>query len=214
MGDWIRRVDETGEFAGWWRDRVTTGDYELAWKMRHHPAPQVLTFSLRPVSMPGWEAHLDHRLVNGRVKLAGVRIEAADDDADPTPIYKAVGGRKLEQQIGRELQQDMIRRNLPMAWQEATLVKRRVGRRPVTDHELARVAEAYVQACEDDPKAPMPLLASREHRSIDTLQGLKREAKRRGFLVMNGQGKSGGYLTDVAKALLEDPPKEIPHGER
>jgi len=42
----------------------------------------------------------------------------------------------------------------------------------------------------------------REHRSINTLQGLKRKAVERGLLNLRGQGRPGGDLIDKARALL------------
>lgn len=203
MGDWIKLPDEDG--GGWGRDRITTGPHQLGSLTQFKSGEPVrLTFRLDPPEAPGWRAHLEHQLIGGAIQLAELRWERLTPEADPAPIYKTVGGRTLEQQIARELRQEMIWKLLPPEWWEASLQKRRTGRQPVTHLELAQIAERYLQAWKDDPLRPMATLVEREHRSINTLQGLLRTAVKRGIFTRAGRGKAGGALTDEGRALLAE----------
>jgi hypothetical protein len=200
-GDWVRRVDEHGEFASWFRDQVTTGPYRPSWKVHHAGIGEPWTASCTVELVPGWRFRFDYTLEDGTIQCMGGAFEG---DGDPSVLYRKLGGRELDQQIADEFCQDMVRLMLPPDWQDAVLRKRRSGRRPVTEFELAEVAEAYCRACEDEPGRPMPLLASREGLSISALQGLKRKAVNRGLLVLDGHGKAGGRLTTKALHVLEE----------
>jgi hypothetical protein len=216
LGDWVRRED-----GAWWRDRVTTGPHRLDFKGHYHrdgpgsAVDQSVSFSFTPGAMPGWRATLTYRLDRGAIRLAGAAIEPAVPGAfpDPTPLYHHLAGRSLEAQIHAELRQDVIQRSLPAAWREAVVAKRRTGRRPISDLELAELADAYVRACEEEPRRPTALLVERRHESYNTLQANLRRAVDRGLLVRNGHGKAGGHLTERARTILTEA-KEQRHGER
>jgi hypothetical protein len=154
--------------------------------------------------LPGWQIRFEFELRDGAIRLVHQTATLLDDGAGPAPLYRKLGGRELEQQIAEEFRQDMVRQVLPPDWRAAALETRRSGRQPVTDLELAELAEQYIEAWKDEPRAPMPLLKKRENRSINTLQGLLREAVNRGLLTRNGQGKPGGELTDTARQLLNE----------
>lgn len=204
-GDFVQEVGANGEIR-WLRDRVTTGPFtSIAWEYDEDENYRGrFTFLAELPDVPGWVVRFHHELRDGVIRLEGVEAERASDDADSAPLYRKLGGRELEQQVQAELRQDLVRGQLPPDWQAATLATRRTGRRPVTDMELARLCAAYKAAWEEAPRAPMPLLAGREHRSINTLQGLLRRAVERGLFERSGQGRAGGRLTDRARQLLNE----------
>jgi hypothetical protein len=184
----------------WYRDRVWTGPYRLSWKIHHAGIGAPWTASCTVELVPGWHFRFDHMLRDGVIELVGGGFEG---DGEPSVLYNKLGGRAFAQQVADEFAQDFFRQALPPDWREASLRKRRSGRRPVGDIELAEIADAYCRACDDAPGRPMPLLAEREHLSVHALQGLKRKAVERGLLKLNGQGKAGGHLTAKAKRILK-----------
>jgi hypothetical protein len=205
-GDYERRVYETGD-TRWWRTRASTGPYRPSWKIDQHGVsggPFTVSFTFTEL-VPGWDCRFDHVLRDGEITLD--RVEIFGGDGDPSLLYRKLGGRALEQQIADEFCQDFFRRilaKISVEWAEASLRKRRTGRRPAGDIELAQIADAYLRACEDEPRAPMPELVKREGIGLHALQGMKREAVQRGLLKLNGQGKAGGHLTAKAKRLLKE----------
>jgi hypothetical protein len=207
LGDWVH------EEGGWRRDRVTTGPYRLNFHGTYKRGKEpVVSFSFDPEDLPGWRVTMRYRLHDGAIRFVGLSIDPAEpgDVPDEGSIFRR--SRKLEAQVHRELREPMIQRLLPPAWRGVVLAKRRSGRRPITDLELAELAEAYVQACEEQPRRPTALLVERRHESYDTLQANLRRAAKRGLLVRNGHGKAGGHLTDRARTILTD--KEQTNGER
>jgi hypothetical protein len=204
VGDFVRRVNENG-VPYWYRDRCWTGPYEPSWRFearRGQPVRALLTIEFD--EMPGWEVRFEYELRDRAIQCVRQHAERVSDDAGPSVLYRKFGGRELEQQVAAEFRQDIIRMAMPPEWRAAALETRRTGRQPVTDLELCELAEAYVNAWESDKRRPMVALRERDGRSMNTLQGLKKKAVERGFLILNGQGKPGGYLTPKAEQLLSD----------
>jgi hypothetical protein len=204
-GDWERRVDEHGEFAGWWRVDVSTGPYRPSWKIHHTGIGAPWIASLTVELVPGWRVRFNFMLEDGAIQLANFEGEG---DGDPSVLYRKLGGRALEQQIADEFSQDMFRAILPPDWQTAALRKRRSGRHPVSELELAKLAEAYCHAYDENPHHPAALLAERDDWNMNTLQGRLRKAEERGFLKREGQGKAGGKLTAKARRILKKHERE------
>lgn len=203
-------TDDRGDVR-WRRDRVTTGDLPIVWNYEEDQDYRGrFTCGVELPDVPGWVVWLHHELQDGAIRLESVDVERATPDADSAPLYRRLGGRELEQQIQAELRQDVIREQLPPDWQAAALATRRSGRHPVTPLELARLAQAYLAAWDESPRAPMVLLVEREHQSINTLQGLLRRAVEQGIFEREGQGKPGGRLTAKALRLLNE---ENDHGK-
>jgi hypothetical protein len=203
LGDWVRLVDADGNFAGWFRDRVMTGDFKPRWDFGGHtgePFQAVLTVELP--ELPGWEARFVYEFREGAIRLVRQEAILLDESAGPGALYRKFGGRKLEQQVREEFQQPFIRMLLPAEWQGDLLERRRAGRHPVTDLELAELGERYERARDEQPHRPMALLAEREGKSRDTLQGQFREAVARGLWTPRSRGKPSGDLTNRARALL------------
>lgn len=212
-GDFGRYADDKGDEL-WFREEVSSGLLEPRWRVRmRRGEPTTATLAVGLDDLPGWR--LEVTLQEGEATIDPVRfvIEPADIEQPPspaTPVYRKLGGADFERAVQRDMQQDMIRQLFPPSWRSKVLQSRRYGRQPVSELELAEVAAAYVQACEDDPKRPTALLAERMGVSYHTAQGLKRKAAHSAkppLLELAGQGRSGGRLTERARQLLAENPK-------
>ena len=203
LGDWVRRVDEAGNFQGWVRDRVTSGLQNPRWF--HHPRSGRVTLTVELDDLPDWDVEI--RLERRGDVIAPVEWHATyrgEGAPDATPVYRKLGGADLERAVERELADPLVVRTfLPAKWKDAALQARRHGRQPVSDLELAELADRYVDACSRSRK-PMVLMTEEDplFRSLNTLQSLKRKAVERGLLKLAGHGKAGGELTNKARALL------------
>lgn len=81
------------------------------------------------------------------------------------------------------------------------------GSRGRDDLFYARLAQAYVEALAEAPRAPLRRMldeaaAAGEHETADGLRGRLRRARERGFLTAAPVGQAGGELTPKATAIL------------
>jgi len=214
-GDYERWETPAGEFLGWFRTGWTTGPHEpTLWKLRMSPGTAtVLEFTFTLEHLPQWPITFEMELRGGVVRTVRGRFEAKDDDADPSVIYRQLGGDALADQIEKELQQGQLWKVLPEPWKRAVLGKRRRGRRRATDLELAYLAQEYCEAWEAAPRSPMKELARRRSESADALRTRLDQAVERLLFEKRGHGKSGGFLTPLGQQTI-DQGREPVNGER
>jgi hypothetical protein len=92
----------------------------------------------------------------------------------------------------------------PRDW--VTGLARRPGRQGRSDLDYARVAAHYVQNLSS--ATPLKDLAKQLNFSTSQVRNLLYEARRRGLLTAAPKGKSGGALTERARALIGTLPEE------
>ncbi|WP_229022787.1 hypothetical protein [Actinomarinicola tropica] len=203
---------------GWYRDRVSTGpyliDWTAKWAIRRPPdfqgewtgydGPTTMTATFETETLPGWRVEIEYRLSSGAIRPVRTVTTAVADDPDPGPLYRALGGRRLDVQLEREFRQDMVQMMLPADWKGAAFKRRQVGRRPLSDAELVEHCLTYLAFCESDPDRPTKAWSESESwLSYDTVQGWLRAAERRGLFSRAGHGKAGGMLTAKAREIME-----------
>ncbi len=87
------------------------------------------------------------------------------------------------------------------------------GPRSGADVRYAQIAARYVELVEhtDTPRAQ---IADEFHLGNETIQNYLYRARERGLLTSPGQGRTGGQLTERARAILRDLDQEDEDGER
>lgn len=214
LGDYELREDPEHERPTWWRAEVSTGRYQPAWRFRaRRGKPFVLEATWTFDHLPGWPITIEHELRDGVITPVRVRSEA-EDGADPTILYRQLGGDALVQQTEAEMRQEFHWRLLPKEWQTAVLAKRKRGRKPATPLELALLAQEYEQAWEAEPRRPMAELARRRNESVDALRTRLDAARDGGLFEKRGPGKPGGFLTPKGRRLIEIAMEGTDHGKR
>ncbi|MGH9380853.1 MAG: hypothetical protein ACRD2Z_09610, partial [Thermoanaerobaculia bacterium] len=70
------------------------------------------------------------------------------------------------------------------------------------DEDYARLADAYLKACESGSRSPVADVAAERGMTADALRQALHRARRRGLLTRQTTGRAGGELTPRARALL------------
>lgn len=131
------------------------------------------------------------------------------DEYLTTAIVRSAATTELEMRVRRII----VERRLPWleshaetAWGDAVTPgepDKRTRPRRKGDLLRARVAERYVEVLGNTAK-PKVALAAEMGYAVNTINRYLFDARERGFLTSHGQGRSGGDLTDLAKAILAE----------
>jgi hypothetical protein len=189
----------------------------------------------------GWMARYHFALQNGRLVVAALNIQAKDPDKIPTggltarllrqvragdhvrhtrKLFQLLPGwtrgwTPMEQVLAATLGADPPEPATPRRSSQAAS-PRRVGRRPISDDTLLRVAVPYADAVAKGSRSPVADVATRLKETRERVTHLVHLARlpRHGLLTPGVQGRAGGDLTDRARALVKKNRKRQRSGRR
>jgi hypothetical protein len=152
-----------------------------------------------------WKAYCAYQMQNGHPVLASLQIYPRGDLPQ--------GGLKMSDL--RDIKRDDLLSEARRRLNEPTHAKTRelasfVTKKPPTGRrrsrtalECARIADRYVELCQQTSK-PIVLLAKEQEMDRDQVRALINDLRNRNFLTRGQQGRAGGALTDKAKTILAE----------